>query len=205
MAPRKATARASRARFALALHRELFAADEVDEEAALAGIAPDPADSTVAWLANVDEVLHEATLKRPADVAVSLARQTRRAHRTSESLARGNAVHAAHLSRSAVVTAMTSASAKLTDRLVSQGEREVWRILTEVPDPEIPVLNIVDLGIVRHVVSKTGGSRLVCHRPTRDVLRRRSSATPSSRTCRPKVTSTRRWSPCCRRHGPATG
>lgn len=51
---------------------------------------------------------------------------------------------------------MTSASAKLTDRLVSKGEREVWRILTEVPDPEIPVLNVVELGIIRHVRLQDG-------------------------------------------------
>jgi len=30
-------------------------------------------------------------------------------------------------------------------------ERRVWDVLEAVPDPEIPVLTIVDLGIVRHV------------------------------------------------------
>jgi ring-1,2-phenylacetyl-CoA epoxidase subunit PaaD len=30
-------------------------------------------------------------------------------------------------------------------------EREVWRLLAEVSDPEIPVLSVVDLGIVREV------------------------------------------------------
>ena len=30
-------------------------------------------------------------------------------------------------------------------------EREVWRLLAGVADPEIPVLSIVDLGIVRYV------------------------------------------------------
>lgn len=29
-------------------------------------------------------------------------------------------------------------------------ERRVWELLRQVPDPEIPVLSIVDLGIVRH-------------------------------------------------------
>ena len=35
----------------------------------------------------------------------------------------------------------------------SDGEREraVWQLLATVPDPELPVLSIVDLGIVRHV------------------------------------------------------
>ena len=31
-------------------------------------------------------------------------------------------------------------------------EREVWRLLEEVCDPEVPVLSILDLGIVRDVV-----------------------------------------------------
>ena len=28
---------------------------------------------------------------------------------------------------------------------------QVWRILEEIPDPEIPVISIVDLGIAREV------------------------------------------------------
>jgi ring-1,2-phenylacetyl-CoA epoxidase subunit PaaD len=35
---------------------------------------------------------------------------------------------------------------RLTDR-----EHAVWALLESVPDPEIPVLSVVDLGIVRHV------------------------------------------------------
>jgi ring-1,2-phenylacetyl-CoA epoxidase subunit PaaD len=31
------------------------------------------------------------------------------------------------------------------------GIAEIWRLLAEVPDPEIPVLSVVDLGIVRNV------------------------------------------------------
>jgi ring-1,2-phenylacetyl-CoA epoxidase subunit PaaD len=30
-------------------------------------------------------------------------------------------------------------------------EGEIWRVLERVPDPEIPVLSVLDLGIVRHV------------------------------------------------------
>lgn len=37
---------------------------------------------------------------------------------------------------------------RLTD---GQRERAVWELLASVPDPEIPVLSVVDLGIVRHV------------------------------------------------------
>jgi ring-1,2-phenylacetyl-CoA epoxidase subunit PaaD len=36
-------------------------------------------------------------------------------------------------------------------------EAELWRVLENVPDPEIPVLSIVDLGIVRYVRAERGG------------------------------------------------
>jgi ring-1,2-phenylacetyl-CoA epoxidase subunit PaaC len=49
--------------------REFFAADEVDEEMARAGIAPSLAELAPRWSARVDEVLGEATLARPADVS----------------------------------------------------------------------------------------------------------------------------------------
>jgi ring-1,2-phenylacetyl-CoA epoxidase subunit PaaD len=43
-------------------------------------------------------------------------------------------------------------------------EREVWNVLGSVPDPEIPVLSIVDLGVVRHVRWSSGeDSRSVLH------------------------------------------
>jgi ring-1,2-phenylacetyl-CoA epoxidase subunit PaaC len=48
--------------------RELFAEDEVDREMAAAGVAPTLAELQPRWSARIDEVLKEATLKRPADV-----------------------------------------------------------------------------------------------------------------------------------------
>ena len=39
-------------------------------------------------------------------------------------------------------------------------EQEIWRVLERVPDPEIPVLSVVDLGIVRHVRVEEGGVRV---------------------------------------------
>lgn len=48
--------------------REFFTADEIDDEMAKAGVAPVLAELQPRWLARVDEVLQEATLKRPADV-----------------------------------------------------------------------------------------------------------------------------------------
>ena len=51
--------------------REFFVADDVDREMAAAGVAPQLADIQRGWNALIDEVLREATLKRPADVPYS--------------------------------------------------------------------------------------------------------------------------------------
>jgi ring-1,2-phenylacetyl-CoA epoxidase subunit PaaD len=45
------------------------------------------------------------------------------------------------------VTAMRALSSNITD----ERSADIWRVLEAVPDPEIPVLSIVDLGIVRFV------------------------------------------------------
>ena len=61
---------------------------------------------------------------------------------------------------------MTGAPANLSERLGSKQEREVWRILAEVPDPEIPVLNVVELGIIRYVRASAEGRVTVGVSPT---------------------------------------
>lgn len=50
---------------------EMFVASPAEQEAVAAGIAPDPASLAAGWSGRVDEVLKEATLQRPADVAYS--------------------------------------------------------------------------------------------------------------------------------------
>jgi ring-1,2-phenylacetyl-CoA epoxidase subunit PaaD len=45
-------------------------------------------------------------------------------------------------------------------------EQRVWALLARVPDPEIPVLSIVDLGIVRHVRRSDDGRLHVGLTPT---------------------------------------
>src|SRR6188768_2592072 len=37
-------------------------------------------------------------------------------------------------------------------------EKEIWTILEEVTDPEVPVLSVIDLGIIRSV--KTSGDKI---------------------------------------------
>lgn len=44
--------------------------------------------------------------------------------------------------------------------------RQVWAWLQEIPDPEIPVISIVDLGIVREVAWQDGDECLVTVTPT---------------------------------------
>jgi ring-1,2-phenylacetyl-CoA epoxidase subunit PaaC len=48
--------------------QEFFAADEVDDEMARVGVAPALSELAPRWSLRVDELLREATLKRPADV-----------------------------------------------------------------------------------------------------------------------------------------
>jgi len=50
--------------------------------------------------------------------------------------------------------------------LDSRTEREVWRLLSEVLDPEIPVLNVVELGLIRYVRRKPEGNVEVGVSPT---------------------------------------
>lgn len=45
-------------------------------------------------------------------------------------------------------------------------EQQLWELLGQVPDPEIPVLSIVDLGIVRHVRTDAAGRLSVGLTPT---------------------------------------
>ncbi len=54
---------------------------------------------------------------------------------------------------------VTEALAERRGRSVAYlGEERVWRVLRSVMDPEIPVLSVVDLGVVRYV--RTVGDRL---------------------------------------------
>jgi ring-1,2-phenylacetyl-CoA epoxidase subunit PaaD len=49
---------------------------------------------------------------------------------------------------------------------LSNEEQKLWQILQEVKDPEIPVLSIVDLGIVRSVQPSLSGEGTIIITPT---------------------------------------
>lgn len=53
------------------------------------------------------------------------------------------------------------AALPMTSRVRAATEQKVWDLLARVPDPEIPVISVVDLGIVREVECVEGGDSVV--------------------------------------------
>jgi len=43
----------------------------------------------------------------------------------------------------------------MTASVTNPATEEVWAWLSEIPDPEIPVISLVDLGIIREVAWRT--------------------------------------------------
>ena len=112
---------------------ELFTAVAND-----AGTAPDPMSLRDTWNATVDGILARATLVRPPDGLDAVRRARRAPYRTPRPPAGGYAIPPAHLSGRHMV-----AAASLRERALAA--------LEAVTDPEIPVLTIADLGILRDV------------------------------------------------------
>lgn len=61
---------------------------------------------------------------------------------------------------------MVNAVASGAEARAATRNADVWRVLESVPDPEIPVLSVVDLGIVRHVRWEADGRLHVGLTPT---------------------------------------
>ncbi len=56
-----------------------------------------------------------------------------------------------------------------TEKTTEQVEAEVWALLASIPDPEVPVLSIVDLGVVRKIKAthlSAGWSLFIYYTPT---------------------------------------
>ena len=119
---------------------ELFAMDEVDRAMVERGIGVDLAALRRPWL---DLVARHVRGRNPTDARPgrldAAGRQARPAYRASGLSAGRDAVRAARLSGGDLV----SDAAPPLD--------QVWAWLGEVPDPEIPAISVVDLGIVRDV------------------------------------------------------
>ena len=64
------------------------------------------------------------------------------------------------------MTAPKPGAAEVAGAAEAAAERAVWRLLAHVPDPEIPPLSIVDLGVVRYVRHSSDGRLHVGITPT---------------------------------------
>jgi ring-1,2-phenylacetyl-CoA epoxidase subunit PaaD len=53
-----------------------------------------------------------------------------------------------------------------SEKTLAKHAADVWRVLESVPDPEIPALSVVDLGVVRHVEWREDGRLHVGLTPT---------------------------------------
>ena len=85
---------------------------------------------------------------------------------------------------------------------------QVWEWLGQVPDPEIPALSLVDLGVIREVQFE-GDTLVVAVTPTYSgCLRDSRSSISTSRPpamARPWRRRPCGWSAACRRRGRRTG
>lgn len=52
---------------------------------------------------------------------------------------------------------MTDVAPAPAGALAAEREAHAWRVLGEVQDPEIPVISVVDLGVIRHVRASDSG------------------------------------------------
>lgn len=79
-----------------------------------------------------------------------------------------------------------------TATVASTSEERVWSLLCEVPDPEIPTISIVDLGIVRHVRAGPDGFEIgltptYSGCPATDLIRQLVDEAMTARGIRAKV------------------
>ena len=110
-----------------------------------AGIAVDPASLRAQWLKTVSGVVGEATLALPqSDWMQQGGRSGRHSEHLGHLLER-IAVAATHFSGRHMVSTMD------TDHELRQ---RAWDVAAGVVDPEIPVLTIADLGVLREVVDQ---------------------------------------------------
>ena len=127
---------------------ELFADDDLTPPGA-AGVAPRPSSLRRQWTSTVDAVLAEATLDRPADGwRPSGGRAGRHTEHLSYLLAEMQVLHRAHPGAPLVTRRSARAAA------------------AAVVDPEIRVVTIDELGILRDVDARTHGRVTVTITPT---------------------------------------
>ena len=135
---------------------EMFTADAIEVELIEAGIAADVRALEAPWREHVDRVLVAATLEVPDAAFMQQGGKRGRAHRAPRAPPRGDADVAALASGSTVViAALNERPAAQQPASASPGARPtlgaLWAVAAAVPDPEIPVISVTDLGILRGI------------------------------------------------------
>ena len=82
---------------------------------------------------------------------------------------------------------------------------QIWHCLQQISDPELPVLSITDLGMVRDVAARRRGLARDLHPDVPAAQPPNFCSTPSSSGWRPPASARCRWTFASARHGPLTG
>ena len=121
---------------------ELFVTDAVDGRWRRPGVAPRPESLRDAW---------EAAVRRGAGRGDAAAARRARSSTRAASTARTPSIWASSSPRCSSCSAPTPARPGERHGRDLPTTEQVWDWLSEVPDPEIPVISVTDLGIVRDV------------------------------------------------------
>ncbi len=126
---------------------EMFAVDDSERGLIDRGIAIDPASLRSQWFKTVSGVVAEATLGLPKS---DWMQQGGRSGRHSE--------HLGHLAQRVAIDAADLSGGDMVTATLSDNElrQRAWNAAASVVDPEIPVLTIADLGVLREVAVSDG-------------------------------------------------
>ena len=133
---------------------EMFVPDEVELALVDAGVAADVRALQAPWDDAVNAVLAEATLTRPGETFVRKGgKQGVHTEHFGRLLAEMQFLQRAYPGCELVMRTRAFAIATRRSRMRRRRVplEAVWEALRDVPDPEIPVVSIVELGIVRGV------------------------------------------------------
>ena len=127
---------------------ELFIDDDIDEAAVAAGFGVLPSRLRAEWESIVSRTLSEATLRMPDDTAVRTGGRS------------GN-----HSEQLGPMLAEMQSHVPIVPGGIMVSTKTAWDVAATVPDPEIPVVNVAELGILRSVDDRRDGQADRDHHP----------------------------------------
>ncbi len=176
---------------------EMFAVDAAERGLIDDGTAIDPAALLPQWQATISHVVQRSDADAAAKRLDAAGRPLGPALGASRPSPERAAVDAAHLSGRHMVEARTR-DAELA--------RRAWDAAATVVDPEIPVLTIADLGVLREVDVSDGRVEVAitptysgC--PAMNMIALEIELALAAR----RLSAMQKSAPCCRRPGPPTG